>query len=300
MRIAKPDVDFQASRQFGVAGHLRTPITGHPTAQCHGQPFHLSRETCQRGAGGAAVHLAENDEARLALDHRAHRRPVEGAVDQVSLPAAGNEARLNVFGAMDNTQCFRDNSRPGKRGAPGSAFWFGLTKRLDHQRLQLTQRLSIDRGIDRLVADVLSRIVGIHTSESGRDLLWRPAPMDQTVAHPGVKWVLGDELPSPTGPPPHRITCLPRNLWIIFARRGTPHQIKPDGAVMPPEKSADLTQARFSSIFRKDHATFLGVQVLIVSFHRNNLCHLGCRCRTSNLRAPLKIESFAFFGIARC
>jgi len=58
MWIAKPDVDLQASRQFGVAGHLRSAITGHRPAQCHGQPFHLPGEAFEGGAGGAAVRSA--------------------------------------------------------------------------------------------------------------------------------------------------------------------------------------------------------------------------------------------------
>jgi len=60
----------------------------------------------------------------------------------------------------------------------------------------------------------------------------------------------------------------------IPARHSSPHQFKPDGAMMPPNRSADLTQARFSPMFRKDHATFLGVQGLVLSFHGDILCPL--------------------------
>jgi hypothetical protein len=35
---------------------------------------------------------------------------------------AGNQARLKVFGKVDNTQRFQCRDRPGQRGAPGSAF----------------------------------------------------------------------------------------------------------------------------------------------------------------------------------
>ena len=96
MWIAKPDVDLEATRQLRMAGHFRSPIIGHGPAKRHGQPFHLSRETFEGGAGGAATRLAETDKARLALDDRAHRRPVEGALDQVALPKAGNQARLST------------------------------------------------------------------------------------------------------------------------------------------------------------------------------------------------------------
>ena len=114
--------------------------------------------------------------------------------------------------------------------------------------------------------------------------------MDQTVAYPVVKRGLGDQLPPPTGPPPRSITSLTRNLWIIPARHGSPHQFKPDGAMMPPKKSADLTQAGSPPMLRKDHATFLGVQVPVVSFHGNILCPLGCRCRTSILNPSMMVK----------
>ena len=49
------------------------------------QAFHLAAEGLQRCHCGIALHLAQNHEAGLALDQRAHRRAVEGALDQVSL-----------------------------------------------------------------------------------------------------------------------------------------------------------------------------------------------------------------------
>jgi len=243
----------------------------------------LPGEAFERCARGATAHLAENDEAGLALDHRADCRTVEGALDQISLPVAGDQTALDVLRPMDNPQCFRDHSRSGQRGTSASARWLRLPQGLDHQRLQPTPRLRVDRGIDRLVADALARIVGMHASKSGCDLLRRPAPMDQTGAHPVVDRSLRDQFLPPNGALPRHIMRKPCNLWIIPAGCGTPRQFKPDGGMMPPKKAADLTQARSPSMFRKDHATFLGVQVLVMSFHRNILCPLGCRCRTSNL-----------------
>ena len=77
MRIAEPDVDFQAAGQFRVAGYLTSTVVGHRAAQHSLQPFHLPGEAFQRRLGGAAAHLAENKIAGLALDHRANCRAVE-------------------------------------------------------------------------------------------------------------------------------------------------------------------------------------------------------------------------------
>jgi len=111
--------------------------------------------------------------------------------------------------------------------------------------------------------------------------------MDQTVAHPVVKNGLGDRL-SPTAPP-RSITRLTRSLWIRPATHGSPHRVRPDGAVMPLRKSADLTQARNRPMFRTDHATFLGVHVLVLSVHGIILSPLRRRCRTSNLSPSFTI-----------
>jgi len=94
-------------------------------------------------------------------------------------------------------------------------------------------------------------------------------------------------IPPPTRPPPRRIMRKPCNLWIIPAGRGTLRQFKPDGGMMPPKTPTDLTQARPPPMFSKDHATFLGFQVLVVSFHGNISCPLGCRCRTAILSASM-------------
>ena len=74
MRITEPDVDLEAARQFRPAGHLAAAVVGHALAQGAGQPFCLSRKAFQRRVSGAVAHLAKNEIAGLALDHRAYRR----------------------------------------------------------------------------------------------------------------------------------------------------------------------------------------------------------------------------------
>ena len=65
--IAEPDVDLQASRQFGMAGHLRAAIIGHGSAQGHRQPFHLSRESFKGGSGGATLIYQKGLEANILV-----------------------------------------------------------------------------------------------------------------------------------------------------------------------------------------------------------------------------------------
>jgi len=99
---SEADVDLQPPRRLGVAGHFRAAVASHAFAQCCGQALHLAGEAVENRFCAVAVHFAWNDEAGFALDQRAHRRSVEGSLDQVSLPVAGHQARLDLLGAVDN------------------------------------------------------------------------------------------------------------------------------------------------------------------------------------------------------
>jgi hypothetical protein len=113
-----------------MKGHFRAPTIGHGPSQRHGQPFHLPCKTFKGGAGRAAVQsalqLLLRMTTRILRDNRAHRQLVEGAVDQASLPVAGNKPRFDVFGAIDNPQRFWDHGWSSQRGAPRSKLRFGL------------------------------------------------------------------------------------------------------------------------------------------------------------------------------
>lgn len=100
--IAEPDVDLKPPSQFGMAGHLGPAVVGHALAQGCGQTFHLPGEAVQRRLCTVAVHFAQNNEAVLALDQRAHRRPVEGALAQIAFPMTGYQPRCDLLGTVDN------------------------------------------------------------------------------------------------------------------------------------------------------------------------------------------------------
>ena len=121
--------------------------------------------------------------------------------------------------------------------------------------------------------------------------------MDQTFAHPIVEGGRGNQFALSSRGQLCRITSQPRHMWIIPVRCSTPRQLKPDGAVMPPKKPTDLTKARSPLIFRKDHATFLGVQVLLVFFHSDIRYPSGFRCRISIL-SPRNFKECTFEGAA--
>ena len=112
-----------------------------------------------------------------------------------------------------------------------------------------------------------------------RDLLWRPAQWSKRL---------------------RSLTRPPRDIWIIPTRRAPPHKFRPDGGMMPLKTPSNPTQARSPLMFRKDHAMFLGFQVLAVSFHGNIRCPSGCRCRSAILRLGIRsLNSFLKIRMTR-
>jgi len=77
VRVAKPDVDLQPPRQFGMAGPLGTAVAGHALARGGGQAFHLPGEAVEHRLGAVAAHLAQTNEAGLALEQCADGGAVE-------------------------------------------------------------------------------------------------------------------------------------------------------------------------------------------------------------------------------
>jgi len=99
---SEPDVDLQSAGQFGVVGHFRPTTTRHVFAERDRQPFHLSGEAVENRLGAVAVHLAQNDEAGLALDQSARRGTIERALDQVTFPVSGHQTHLDFLRSVDH------------------------------------------------------------------------------------------------------------------------------------------------------------------------------------------------------
>jgi hypothetical protein len=69
-----------------------------------------------------------------------------------------------------------------------------LPQRLDHRILQAATGLRVNRSIDRLMADMGSRVIGFHAPQSVRDLLGRPAQMYKLAVNEAVEVVPLDQL----------------------------------------------------------------------------------------------------------
>jgi hypothetical protein len=59
VRVAKPDVDFQAAGKLGMTGHPGFTILGHALAYRCGQAFHLPGEAVESGPGTVTVRFAQ-------------------------------------------------------------------------------------------------------------------------------------------------------------------------------------------------------------------------------------------------
>ena len=100
MRVGEPDRPIQPLGEPLMAGHLAAPVVGQALAQDRRQAPHRPVEAFQGRLGGAIAHLAQHDIAGLALDERADRGAVVGALDQVAFPVVGHQALLDLLGPM--------------------------------------------------------------------------------------------------------------------------------------------------------------------------------------------------------
>jgi hypothetical protein len=197
---------------------------------------------------------------------------------------SGHQPRLDLLGAVDNPQCFRDHGTARQRRPPPPAHGFALTQSLDHRGFQAATRLGIDRGIDGLVADAGSRVIGMHAPQSVRNLLRRPAPMNEMAVYEGMGRTTYHQLAgAPTSRAPN-VVNQPRRLRAIgTVILTTPRQFPANRARRPVKKHPDRLLAAAPVMFGVYHATFLAAEVLASSVHRNILCPKGRRCCTCNL-----------------
>ena len=109
-------------------------------------------------------------------------KAIEATLDEVPLPMPRQQTLLDILGTMHDTQRFRDGLPLGQRGsATAPARRFALPQRIEHALLERTTRMRVDAGVDRLVADLATGILGVHDPQSRCYLLRRPARIKQTI-----------------------------------------------------------------------------------------------------------------------
>ena len=154
-----------------------------------------------------------------------------------------------------------------------------LPQRRDHLGVSPAPRLRVDRGIDGLMADQAGRVIGMHGLELARNLLRRPAPVDQLAPHKIMQPAAESKLLPPSAALAARQIPRPAKLRAIGLggqriRTATP-QFPADRRGAAPQKHADPPQARPAPMLRQNHAAFLTVEMLVSSVHRNILCPAG-------------------------
>ena len=273
VRIGEPDIESQAPSQFGMTGHFAAPVVGHALAQDGGQITHLPGEALQGGFSGRCVHFAEHHEARLALDNGAHRRAVVRALDKVAFPVARHQALFDLFGSVADAQRFGNHGAARRRCSPLAALALGSAQSIDHRLAQRPFRVGIDGRVNGLVADVLVGIIGVHGLKSAGDLLRRPSPVDQPIAHPGMKPCAGHQFLAPPAAPAPRPVCL-RGVrrairacgWRVPAPQFTTHSRW--AATNPMSR---LSNAHAPLVFTEDHGALFTAEVSVSGIHRNSL-----------------------------
>lgn len=78
---------------------------------------------------------------------------------------AGEQADLDVFRTIHDSQIVRDHGATGRRGPAATTSGLLLAQGLYHRLLQLPLGVGIDAGVDGLVTDVALGVVRMHPPE---------------------------------------------------------------------------------------------------------------------------------------
>jgi hypothetical protein len=109
-------------------------------------------------------------------------------------------------------------------------------------------------------------VIGFHKPQSLRNLLRRPAPVDQLALHKVMKPTATDQLATSSASLAVGPISLPTTLRAIrlgrFFLRAATQQFPPDRRSATPQQQANRPKARPAQMLRQNHATFLAVRCL--------------------------------------
>lgn len=176
VRITEKHLHVRGLGEFLVPRHLPALVVDERFAQGCSHRIELDRERHQRALRHAVGHLAQQHQARSALDQHTDRRLVP-PFDQITLPVSGHHAVGDLGRTHMNAHHVRNLLSPILTGRMRPAL--ALAQQGNELAAQLAVRVGVGGAAGRLVRDMSGGVVGMHTSECAGNLLRQPAPTEQ-------------------------------------------------------------------------------------------------------------------------
>jgi len=176
VRIAEEDVHAKPLGQILVQGHLGALVIGESLAQRRRDGSQTARKALEDGGGAGVVHAGKHEEATGALDDGAHGGGVAGALDEIGLPVARDDASGDLRRAQGDGSHVLQPGEASRAASAGKTAGMAVTQQLDQFGAQSAARHGIDSGVDGLMRDGAR---GVHEAESAGSLLGRPATAQQ-------------------------------------------------------------------------------------------------------------------------
>ena len=183
VRVGEVDRHTGAQGQRVVVTHLLALIVGQRLAQGGRDALQGLAEAGQRVGSAGAAHLGQHHEAAAALDQRADRRTIAGALDQIALPVARDQPVFDLGRAHVDALPVRNLAPPVLTAAARLARAATLSQAGDELLAQLASRGHVDRAVDGLVRHPVVRPIGEGPRQYPGDLLRRPARQQQLMDH---------------------------------------------------------------------------------------------------------------------
>lgn len=148
MGVAEVHTHPGGGGEFGVPGHLLVLAVGERLAHRRGDAAQLGRKARQQ------------HQAAAALDEHSDGGAVGRAPDQIALPVPRHLALVHLGRAHVDADHLGDVAAPVRSSGTGHARAATLTQAGDELAAQLSPRVGVDRGVDRLVGHVALALFG--------------------------------------------------------------------------------------------------------------------------------------------
>jgi len=202
VRMAEEDLQVEIGGEQLVLGHLLALFVGEGFEQGRWDVIEFTREGRAHVGGVFFREMAEEGEARGALNQHADRGLVPRTEDQVTLVVAGNQASFHFGWTLIDQHHVLQFALSGGEAPPAGLALAVVTAQTGRQLpLQFASGDDVNVAVNRFVGGVHQGQIRVITFEAACDLLWRPATMQALVNFSPQRRVLVDGAAPPSRRP---------------------------------------------------------------------------------------------------
>ena len=297
VRVAEEDLQVEIGGEELVLGHLLALVVGEGFEQSRWDVIQFTREGRAHSGGVFFREMAEEGEARGALNQHADGGLVPRTEDQVTLVVAGNQASFHFRWTLIDQHHVLQFALSGGDTPPAGLAPTVVTAQTGRQLpLQFAPGDDVNVAVNRFVGGVHQGQITVITFEAASDLLWRPATMQALVNFGPQRRVLVDGAVTPSRRPTPALRRTMRLGGTVTPRPAVKRQLPTDRSGRTGQPNCDDRLGVTGAQRRFQLDTFFQVQMGIG--HRSPLRARrgGGKLRNGRMTAKPVLRPFLSFG----